>query len=366
MNFDVLNKIPFLQQQFERRLAYYSDALYAINDNKFDAVANERKRIVIVAKKHYSERWQAFSAINKTELKKLLAIKKQSSDQHHSIFQVTENNSIDGFDVKTIEFSTEIITTLGTGNVYIPETELFHQNQDAILAIETPAGMLFSSAAGNKVNNAYAKGIVANIETYRLSAGLPNDKPVNQVALDAFPLFLQACMQNLPLKLFSQKALINPKEWVNPNKLHWLYGAPLLTALAFYIITNSYLAFNIYSIESSLEVEGEQVASVLSQKQKIDKKVALYNLLSEELSGQRLTYYHWEIVHQMINDGATINRVTYKNGGIVVRGFIDKASELLAKVSENVLVESASFKGAVRKVRTSESFVIEILPKEPS
>ncbi|WP_286265491.1 hypothetical protein [Thalassotalea atypica] len=364
MNFEVLNQIPLLQQQLNKRIAYYSNSLLALEENKFEAVENDKKRIVIVAKTHYSERWQAFSAINKSELNKLLSLKKQSTELNNSIFQIIENKNIDGFDVKTIEFSPELMAKLGTANIYVPETELFHQGFDSILEIETPIGTLFSSATGNKVNSAYAKGIVANIETYRLSAGLPSDKSVNKISTDEFPQFLQSCLHKLPLKEFPKKALISPKEWINLEKLHWLYAAPLLTALVFYVLTNSYLAFNIYSQEASLGAEGDRVSNVLMQKQEIDTKRALLNQLSTELADQKIAHNNWDIVYQIVEEGATLTRITYKKGELTVRGKTDKASTLLAMIAEHQGVASASFKGSVRKSGNQESFVINIIPKE--
>ena len=350
MKFEVLDKVPFIKRRLDSRLAYYAGSLFSIEKKRFVPIENDKKRIVIVAKSHYSQLTQTYRSISKNELKKLLSLKKLSENNSHSIYQVTANANVDGFDVKTIKFSIKVFDALGYANIYIPETELFHDEKEFVLQLETPLGRLFSSSISNKINSAYAKGIVSDIDTYRLSAGISINKNVVNIPADDFPSFLLNSLNKLPLKRLSQLALINTKSLIDLSELHKVYWAPLITALIFYILTNTFLAFNIYSLEASLKEGGEEVANVLRQKNDIDSKKALLEQLSTELSMQSLTHYHWDIVYQLVEQGATLNRVSYKSGVITVRGYIDKASELLAHISEHRQVKSATFKGAVRKV----------------
>ncbi len=364
MTFEFLTKYPYIYQRLLSRLGYYSDGIYAFEKNELAAHNGAGKLIFIVAKAHYSETWQAFSSINKSELNKLIALKKKTNGQRQSIYQLTENKAIDGFDVKTITFEPEVFKHLGPNKILIPETELLHSQPNQVVEVHTPRGVLFSSVVGNKVSSAYAQGIIANINTYKLSAGLPNDAVVAQISEQAFAQFIVEQLQQLPANQLIAKSLANPKTWFNPNQWHWLYGAPLLTALAFYLITNSYLALHTHQLESSLTEDSGQISALLTQKQEIDKKAQLLTQLSKEFSPQTIVHNHWRIIGHLLENGATITRITYKDGELTVRGSAEKASSVLAKIAEFEQVQSASFNGPVRSYRGSDVFVMNITPKE--
>lgn len=364
MTFEFLTKYPFIYQRLLSRLGYYSDGVYALNEKKLTADSSNKQSLIIVAKAHYTESWQTFSSINKSELKKLINLKKKADIHQTSIFQIVENKSIDGFDVKTTSFEPEIFKTLGLSKVLIPETELLHSQTSQVIEVQTPRGLLFSSVVGNKVNSAYAQGIMANLSTYKLSAGLPNNATVSQVSKDEFPAFLLERLLQTNVMALGAKSLTNPRSWVNTTQLHWLYGAPLLTALAFYGVTNSYLAIQTYLLESSLNDGGEQVSAILKQKQAIDKKSQLLAQLSGEFSAQSLTHHNWQIIAMLLDEGATLTRITYKEGQLTIRGIAEKASSVLAAIAKSTLVESASFNGPVRSSRGTDAFVMQIVPKE--
>jgi Fimbrial assembly protein (PilN) len=364
VTFEFLTKYPFIYQRLLNRLGYYSNGVYAISENNLTPDNSGKQSIIVVAKAHYSEAWQSFSSINKSELNKLLALKKKSNVNQQSIFQVIDNKSIDGFDVKTISFEPEIFKTLGLTKILIPETELLHTETNQVIEVDTPKGILFSSVVGNKINSAYAQGIMANLSTYKLSAGLPSNATVFQIIQDEFPAFILERLLQTNVVALGAKSLANPRSWVNTTQLHWLYGAPLITALAFYGITNSYLAVQTYLVESSLSDGGQQVSAILKQKQAIDIKSQLLAQLSEEFSAQSLAHHNWQIIAMLLDEGATLTRITYKEGQLTVRGNAEKASSVLAAIAKSTIVESASFNGPVRSSRGADAFVMQIVPKE--
>ena len=364
MTLDFLAKYPFIYQKFLERLGYYSRGIYAFEHKKLIPSDADNKLMFIVAKSHYGETWQSFSSIKKSELNKLINLKKKASGQQQAIFQILENKAIDGYGVKTITFDVDVIKVLGGSKILIPETELLHTQTNQVIEVNTPRGLLFSSMVGNKVNSAYAQGIIANLNTYKLSAGLPNDALVKKINQDNFPTFIIERLTKTPINQLLSKSLTDPRSWFNLNQLHWLYGAPLLTALAFYIVTNSYLAIQTHLVEPSLADGGEQISAVLSQKQEIDNKSQRLAQLSQEFSQQSLIHHHWQIVSKLLDEGATITRITYKEGELTVRGSAEKASSVLASIAEFEAVKSASFNGPVRSSRGVDAFVLQIIPKE--
>ncbi|MEW6983270.1 hypothetical protein AAD001_11530 [Colwelliaceae bacterium 6471] len=364
MTFEFLKKYQFLSKWINQKIGYYAHGLYEFNENRLVSTNENNKRIIIIAKKHYRESLQAFTSINKKELKKIIEIKKKSPESKATIYQITENNSIDGFDVKAIVFERELLETLGYDNVLIPETELFHIKSKHISQVETPLGMIFTAEIGKRRESAYAQGIIANIDTYKLSAGLPMDTQLQIVKQTEFVQFLKDSLYQQTISNLSKNILVDPRQWINTDQLHWLYWAPLLSILVFYTFTNSYLAYSIRDIESKLSDGGDKVNQLIEVKKQVDSKNALLGSLSDEFKGKSVTHNYFNIIYKLLDVGATITRISYSKGELTIRAKAEKASAILAAISDYEWVERASFNGPVRSSRGVDVFILTVIPKE--
>lgn len=346
-------------------IGYFSKKMYIFVDDSLVETSSNDTRVIIVAKNHYVETWQSFAAINKKELRKLIELKKSS--QANQIFQIFDNKSIDGFDVKITTFDETLAESLGDKKILIPETELYTNTalSQHIYQIETLNGTLFCSTQGVKIISSYAKGGLLNLQTYKLSIGLPNETETTNIERENFPYFVINQLLNQQIDVLAKKITAKPSQWFDVKQLHYLYLGPLLTALVFFSISNTYLTIRTDMIEDDLAQGGEQVRSVLTKKQRYDEKVSQLTTLSNEYSDRKLVHYYWSTIYQLVENDMTVTRITYTKGKLIIRGVAEKASDVLSAIATYSQVESASFQGPVRKSRGKDSFILEITPTSP-
>jgi len=356
-----LKKSSFLSNMLVKQLGYYSDDLLAFENGNLVKATKNDKRIVILAKNHYQETWQTFSSISKSELNKILALKKASTKVRSTIYQIEENTGVDGYDVKTIAIDLKLLERLGEKNVYIPETELFCFED--LYEIETPLGNLYSSIVGNKRYSAYAKGLVADVNTYKLSIGLPMGTKVKVIKSVDFPRILLENLYRQSINELLNKSLFNFKKWIPTYQMHWLYGGPILSAALFYLVTSLYISLQIHNVEGYIEDGGSQTSLLLERKREADQKSQLVNAVSGEFGNRQLVHGYWNILDTLLESEATITRISLNKQTLTVRGTADKASKVLARISEDNSVKNAYFDGPVRNARGQEAFILKISPK---
>lgn|GEM_PF-3509455 len=366
MNFKRVDKYPKVTKWLTSKLGYYYNGMYSFCEGELKEQSIDFAYVVIVAKCHYNEDWKSFSSINKKDLLKIIQFNKSIGTSSNDITQVFENKAIDGFDVKTTIFDKELLNRLNAKKVLIPETELFNEYTDTskVFQLETLAGTLFCGGHQIKLMSSYAKGIMTDIEVYKLSAGLHQDTQATVILSQNFPDFLLNQLFSQKLNILIKKIRLKPKTWFNVERLHILYLAPLLTALCFYVISNSYLFIQSMQIENKLAEGGDKVNKVLAQKRLLDEKSTVINILSTEFEDEHLVHNYWEIIFQLISQGMKITRITYSDHQLTVRGDAEQASHVLGEAAKNNQVESVVFEGPVRKSNSRDDFILKIKAKE--
>ena len=388
MNLALLLKQPLLKKHLFKQLAYYANGWYVFeNTQPEQGVTNEKNseqytfkevtscnaKFVIVAKTHYRQSQQSYTSVSKKELQQILALQKNNENSASSIFQVVTNSAIDGYDVKKITIDADLLKALGKQRLLIPETELFglYQRDKNIISnehtwlssLETPAGTLFASCFAGKSVNAYAKGLIATIEAFTLTAGVPSELSPTYIDKKDYATFIinNLFLQTLPG--FFNKVAFNVKSWFKAKELHLLYWVPLLTAIAFYLLSNSYLWLKSNNIENELASQGSEVTQLLHNKVQQDQQRHLLNFLNSEFSKTTTVHKHWSLVYQLVESGMVINRLTFAKNVISIRGKAPNASNVLTNIAKNPQLSSASFKGAVNKSKGKDTFSLELVPK---
>jgi hypothetical protein len=365
VNLEFISKYPTIKIWLIAQVGYYSKQIHQFKNGLLTAQKKHDPRVIIVAKCHYSELWQSFASVNKKELDKILKLKRDNHAVIGVTFQIFKNDAIDGFDVKITTIDQAVITSLGQSKIYIPETELFLPNEsNALTQIETLAGKMFCASISNKMKSSYAKGIVDNVDTYKLSVGLPDEINPVIIQADSFSAFLLSQLFKLNLSSLTRATSFNIKAWFNLTQLHLLYWAPILTALCFYLVLNASLYLKTNSLEESLAAGGQQVSDIIIRKRQLDNNLAELSVLSTELNQRGFVHHYWQIVDALLTANMKITRITYKEGKLVIRGLADKASDVLATISSNEQISSAAFEGAVRKSGSQDSFILTMQIKE--
>ncbi len=385
MNLALLLKQPLLKKSLLKQLAYYADGWYVFENKQtadgkdkcgiaeqynFKVIDSSKAKIVIVAKIHYRQTSQSYTSVSKKELQQILTLQKSSENSAATIYQVIANSAIDGYDIKKTTFDEALVNDLGEQRLLIPETELFtlpeeeeglfNTNPAWLMSIDTPAGTLFSSSFADNCTSSYAKGIFSNIVAFKLSAGLPSDILPAHIDKAIYPSFLFNCLVNKSIEQLYTKLAFNVKKWFKPQDLHLLYWAPLLTATAFYLLTNSYLWLQTSSIENALNEQGSEVSTLLNNKYQQDQQSQLLNLLNNEFSKTATVHEHWSLIYQLVESDMEISRISFAEKILTVRGRAPNASKVLASIAKKNYVNSAVFKGSVAKSRGKESFTLEL------
>ncbi|MDO6444333.1 hypothetical protein Q4493_00960 [Colwellia sp. 1_MG-2023] len=361
MNLNFINKYPSLKSWIIGQLGYYSNKLYKIEGDKLKDFSKSVPKVIIIAKCHYSEKWQSYASVTKKELDKILALKKETNKSSDRIFQVFVNKDIDGFDVKEIIFQKKLFERLGESKIFIPESELFAQDAcEQLLDIDTLAGKLFFSNINDRQKSTYAKGIVNSIGTYKLSVGFPQSITSLSISEVEFPKFIISNLLNKNLSSFRDTCLFSFKNWFDYSKLHVLYWVPILSVLVFLIINNSYLWLSKSTTVSMIEQGDESVLSIIAQKQKQDMLTKEFDLFSNELSGVRKTHHDWEVLHHLLKLGMKVNQFYNKDNIAVIRGTAEDAIYILDEIGKYKFVNTVGLQGGVRKSLGNDVFVLNI------
>ena len=290
-------------------VAYFHEKLFTLTSNGFVEIEHVPK-IIIVARKYYSESWQTYPSVSLKELKELLKLQ-QNAKQSVIIKQsYSKNEQQEGFDVRTTQFN-ELISTNYSQCFLVPETDLIahdYESENVVLELETPAGSLFYALTEGKTHSAYKKGLVSSLNVFSLSVGL-SDK-AKQVELDStqYSQKLWAILKNYPLSKINKLVSSDFRKSINTNMLHATYWAPLISAALFIFIVNGYFMLQYSALEDQLSENTQQINSLLSKKQSIDDTNSYVLDVSSELSSLPRVLSHFQIAHEAIKAGMDIQQ----------------------------------------------------------
>jgi hypothetical protein len=175
---------------------------------------------------------------------------------------------------------------------------------------------------------------------------------------------LYQCLIHKNIELIYRSLSFNVKAWFSAKDLHLLYWSPLLAATLFYVVSNTYLRFETYNVKTSLAEQQGEISALLKEKQQQDTQHQLLGLLNNEFSTTSSVHNHWSVIYDLVENGMTIQRLTFAEKLLTIRGRAPNASLVLASISKVANVSSASFKGSVVKARGQESFTLELIMKK--
>ena len=353
-------------------IGYIGDALYGFNvtetaqpstSTKFQFEKIEKaKAVMIVARKHYVEKWKTYPAVSHKELKSILALQKVSST-FNDINLIVENKQQDGFDVKTITFSNELTSMLPENIVLFPETELLTalstDNNRIVAQVTTFTGELFWAYSSNKTNSVYQGGLLNNLNGFIQSIGLSIDSQKTTIAANDYANVLVSCLTNIQVNDLYRISSINLKKLIDINQLHQLYLAPLAVTLIFVLISNAYLYINQSIITNDIASSQSTTSNLLSTKKEIDEIEQQIATVSHEFEQIDATHVIWKLVAKVIDSGMEVSRFSRSQDVITLRGRAEQASAILSELNQTPGVKKATFQGSINKSRGQDLFTIE-------
>lgn len=343
-----------------RYTGYFHDELFDLTDNGF-LPSKGSKKIIIVARKYYSQSWQTYPSISLKELKELLNLQK-SINSSPALQTYNKNQQQEGFDVKKISFDTHISERF-EGCILIPETELlahYFLTERSVAEILTPGGTLFFTQVENKTQSAYKQGLMSSLERFSLSIGISHTANLKQITNTQYATLLWDTLKGFPLSKIHKIVAFDLQANLNYKALHSLYLAPLACASIFIVAANGYYMYKSNSLKQELLSYQSDVNELLIKKQNIDITKLYVEQVTDELSKYPNVHNHWDIAYQAINEGMDIQQFTGKQYDIRMRGFAMSASQVLTKVSDLPQLASAEFDGPVRKSGKKDYFIMNL------
>lgn len=341
-------------------VAYYHESLFLLGESEFK-VTDKSKKVIIVSRRNYNEKWQTYPSVSLKELKEILKLQKETS---HSLIveSISKNEQQEGYDVKTITFS-EKLTDEFSKCVLIPETELinhYFKDQKVVIEAQTPAGNLFYSKVEGKTKSAYKQGLVSSLDSFCLSIGVHSDVTKVSLTQGDYASLLNEAILNTPFLNLFKTAAFDFKSSVDYKLLHSLYYGPLISAGIFIAGVNAFYMYKASSLETTLLSYQDGVSELLNQKQKIDLDKLYVEHVLKEFQLYPNVHSHWDIAYKAISEGMDIQQFSGSKSNVTLRGFADSASGILAVISELPMVESAQFSGPVRKSGKRDYFIMEL------
>jgi len=341
-------------------IAYYHENLFLLAASEFK-VTDKSKKVIIVSRRNYNEKWQTYPSVSLKELKDILKLQKETSNSL-IIESFSKNEQQEGYDVKTITFS-EKLTDEFSKHILIPETELinhYYKDQKVVIEAQTPAGNLFYSKVEGKTKSAYKQGLVSSLESFCLSIGVHSDVAKVSLTQDDYASLLNEAILNTPFLNLYKTAAFDFKSSVDYKLLHSLYYGPLISAGIFIAGVNAFYMYKANSLETTLLSYQGGVSELLEQKQKIDLDKLYVEQVLQEFELYPNVHSHWDIAYKAISEGMDIQEFSGSKSNVTLRGFADSASSILAVISELPMVESAQFSGPVRKSGKRDYFIMEL------
>jgi hypothetical protein len=356
-----LTQYKIAAQFLYQKVGYYAQRCYDLSGDSFTP-CDTLKPILIIARQHYSEKWQTYPALSLKELKSILKLQKKVFENQRVIQQYVINNEQDGFDVKTVLFSESLTEVIEKNTILIPETELIETKEEerVIFHLDTPVGEVFWAKSNDRIHSVYRRGLLNSSDNFKMSIGYPND--VNVVSFDQVEYLnlLKNSLENIHIVQLLKITSFEFTNFVDIESLHRVYWIQIGIAFVFLLSTNGYFLYKNNSLDNQLLSYGEQVTELLEIKVKQDKASLFIDAINHEIKSVEKVHEHWNIIYEAVQQEMHIQQFRKRDDVYIIRGLADDASKVLAAVNGLPQVSSAVFQGAVRKSRRKDSFIIEL------
>jgi hypothetical protein len=366
----------FFEKILSAKGGYFSKKLYSLkhtDDESFELKtisANENPNLywLILGREHYFETSKDYPIANKRDLKKALKFEDNSSPFQGETLRYIERINESSHRVTFWVIDPDVFIHLSFRPwLVIPESHVIAnglKGRFTLATVDCIDKSLFIAETGLGVFSGVKSQRINTVEHFALSTGSPLNhdnlarlhfKPTQFCAL------LHQGMQALTLEHLS--GFILAKKRTDWQSYPWKQAGVIVVATfsLYMVLTSLWLVYNEYQLEQQLTEQAFDVdRAFLLQKQYKNQK-RLQNILTEPLKTQIPYWNIWPIILESIDSGASITAIHYKNEKIIMHGSTKqtiKATDILAKLSDNKNIKSPSFSKPVRNYRGREQFAI--------
>lgn len=355
---------------------YLADTLYAFKRSTnvgFQLEAIKAKKTpklhwLIIGREHYFETSKEYPIANKRDLKKALQFDDNKAPFEGITLQYIERVDEQTHRVTFWVINPKIIEGLASAPwLILPESYLLAKalNENINLAtIKSINKTVFISKNGRRLFSGVQSIQTPNIESFAFSTGSPinmsGEQSYNGNSTELTELLLKG-MKSLNIAQLSG-FLVNLN---NTNRSDYPWKQALVissVAFVFYLaLSSGWLVFKQQQLNQQITNQKTQVNQALTLQKTYQQQLKWNKVLAEPLNNAFPYWKTWPIVLEAIAVGAEFKAIHYQNNKIILHGTADKtikATDVLAKLSKNHNVLSASFSQPVRKYQNKEDFVI--------
>jgi len=355
---------------------YLADQLYTFKRTEaqsfqLHAVQNKSAanlRWLILSREYYFEATKDYPIANKRDLKQALRF-----DDNKAPFEGITLQHIERIDEQSHRVTFWVInpTVLKKVNfapwVILPESYILAKalsDNVNLATIECINKTLFISKTGRGLFSGVQSSHTPTIEHFAFSTGSPismgSENYYHAKSIDFIDL-LSKGLKSLNLAKL-QGFLVNLNEF-NWQNYPWKQAALISTTVftLYLAISSGWLAFKDQQLTQQLVAKKTRVNQALTLQETYKQQLQWQELLAVPVKDNVPYWNTWPIVLEAIAVGAKFTAIHYQNSNVIIHGTANdsiKATDVLAKLSKNPYVVSASFSEPVRKYRGNENFVI--------
>jgi hypothetical protein len=364
----------YVERILVAKAGYFSDQLYrfqALDNDNFQCqpVSTDSKpnlHWLILGREHYFETSKVYPIANKRDLQKAVNFDDNKAPYKGVTLTFIERINEQSHRVTFWVINPKVFTAIACKPwLILPESYVLAKSigQNVNLAtIDCINKSLFIAKTGLGISSGIKSKQINTIDYFAFSTGSPLNNAQNQQLIVEQSQFSSQLHLGLKSMEFQHLAgFFVPRVKTDWKKYPWKFAAMLTGSFfAFYLaLSSTWLIYQDHQIEQQLAEQSDKVDKVLLLQKQLSKQQQWQGTLSAPLQ-QQIPYWNvWPLVLESINAGASVTGLDYKNDKITIHGITNaKATDILAKLSQNMMVIAPAFSTPVRKRRGREEFAI--------
>lgn len=347
---------------------YYSDKLYRFKYDGAGQLCNleheplHKAHWLVLARQHYFETYKDYPIASAKDLKQ--ALKFEANDYPVTGITLQQIKRLDesSHRVTTWIIPNSLIDSLANRPILIlPESYLLSKLNDYdIYCIESHSNTLFVANASNQLHSGLATPQISNAEMFCYMAGVAYKESgcLLVTSQQQWLSLLQQGFKKLVLSELTGFILRGTQDaksqypWKHAAIAAVFGGSIYLLGTSIWLAThNSYLA-------QQVEQHADQVNNALTLQKEYQSQLQWQQQLLQPLKTNESYFYAWRVMATVLQSGAKLTSMHYRDKTITLYGNAKKASDVLALIVKDEHVTQAQFTNSVRQVRNRENFSI--------
>ena len=314
--------------------------------------------ITIVHRSDYSEYHRSLPI---TDLRELQAVLRMDMPTHskHLVSELKQNMR----EVTSYVFNDELRGNIAFYRALLPVSRVIASGvteTDCLIEVHDDASYFVCKFDG-RISSQKKSNLINSASMFCLSSGVGDSIKMTAVAKEELAALLALGLIRMPmtdLLRFSYFSSLNLLQ--NIKQLVWITGAIVLGYMS---LTSLLLLYQYKNVTTKVEILGPKLDTLLDKQQQLVAAEDAFIELNEFAQNNINVKYLIQLLIDTKKSSAVINDFQSGTAGVVIRGQVGNASELLLKLRSLAYVQSAEFKAPTVKVESFEEYSIQIVLK---